>query len=65
MRAMTLVAERRESEVPVRARERLSAGPKALPRKGVEFALVEHANLQLAMDAVLPRVDLLGLRRGV
>jgi hypothetical protein len=60
MRAMSLVAEQRESEVAVRLREHLGTDPKALPTTGTEFSLTEHANLQLALDAVLVDADLLG-----
>lgn len=60
MRAMSLVAEQRESEVAVRLRDHLGGDPKALPTTGAEFALAEHANLQLALDAVLPDAELVG-----
>jgi len=61
MRAMTLVAEQRESEVGVRLREHLGADPKEMPTTGAEFPLTEQANLQLALDAVIGDADLLGL----
>ncbi len=60
MRAMSLVAEQRESEVAVRLREHLGSDPKALPTTGAEFSVAEHANLQLALDAVLGDAELLG-----
>ncbi len=60
MRAMSQVAEARESEVAVRLREHLGADPKTLPTTGAEFALTEHANLQLALDAVLSDAELVG-----
>ena len=60
MFAMSQVAERRESEVAVRLREHLGADPKALPTTSAEFGLTEHANLQLALDAVLPDVEVVG-----
>ena len=60
MHAMSLVAEARESEVAVRLRDHLGVDPKALPTTGAEFALTEHANLQLALDAVLPEAELVG-----
>jgi hypothetical protein len=60
MRAMSLVAEQRESEVAVRLREHLGTDPKALPTTGTESSLTEHANLQLALDAVLVDAELLG-----
>lgn len=60
MREMSMVAEQQESEVAVRLREHLGADPKALPTTGAEFALTEHANLQLALDAVLGDAELVG-----
>jgi hypothetical protein len=60
MRAMTLAAEHRESEVTVRLREHLGADPKELPSTGAEFSLAEQANLQLALDAVLTDAEVLG-----
>ena len=60
MRAMSLVAEERESEVAVRLREHLGSDPNALPTTGAEFPLAEHANLQLALDAVLGDAELVG-----
>lgn len=60
MHAMSLVAEARESEVAVRLGDHLGSDPKALPTTGAEFALTEHANLQLALDAVLSDVELVG-----
>jgi hypothetical protein len=58
--AMSLVAEARESEVALRLRDHLGTDPKALPTTGAEFALTEHANLQLALDAVLSDAELIG-----
>ncbi len=60
MRVMSLVAEERESEVAVRLREHLGTDPKGLPTTGAEFPLAEHANLQLALDAVLGDAELVG-----
>lgn len=60
MRAMSLVAAQRESEVAVRLREHLGTDPKGLPTTGAEFPLAEHANLQLALDAVLGDAELVG-----
>ena len=60
MRAMSLVAEERESEVAVRLREHLGTDPKGLPTTGAEFPLAEHPNLQLALDAVLGDAELVG-----
>ncbi|MGH2893019.1 MAG: AAA family ATPase [Solirubrobacteraceae bacterium] len=58
--AMSLVAEARESEVAVRLRDHLGTDPKALPTTSAEFALTEHATLQLALDAVLSAAELMG-----
>ncbi len=52
MRAMTLAAERSESEVTVRLREHLGVDPKELPSTGAEFSLAEQANLQHAVPTV-------------
>ncbi len=60
MRAMSLVAEERESEVAVRLREHLGTDPKGLPTTGAEFPQAEHPNLQLALDAVLGDAELVG-----
>lgn len=60
MRAMTFAAEHTESEVTVRLREHLGADPKELPSTGAEFSLTEQANLQLALDAVLPDAEIVG-----
>lgn len=51
MRAMSLAAERGESEVTARLREHLGADPKELPTTDAEFPLTEQANLRLALDA--------------
>ncbi len=58
--AMSMVAERRESEIAVRLRDHLGTDPNALPTTGAEFALTDHANLQLALDAVLSDAELVG-----
>ncbi|MBV9425759.1 MAG: 26S protease regulatory subunit [Solirubrobacterales bacterium] len=60
MHAMSFVAEHKESAVTVRVREYLGADPKALPTTGAEFPLTEHANLQLAIDAVLSDAEIVG-----
>lgn len=60
MRAMAEVAEGRESEVTVRLRAHLGTDPKALPTTSAEFGVTEQANLQLALDAVLPDAELVG-----
>ncbi|MGI8714473.1 MAG: AAA family ATPase [Solirubrobacteraceae bacterium] len=58
--AMSLVAEARESAVAARLGDHLGTDPKALPTTGAEFALTEHANLQLALDALLSDAELIG-----
>jgi hypothetical protein len=60
MRAMSYAAEHKESEVTVRLREHLGAEPKELPTTGMELPLTEHANLQLAVDAVLGGAEIVG-----
>ncbi len=60
LRAMSLAAEHKESDVTVRLREHLGAEPKELPTTGAEFPLTEHANLQLAIDAVLSDAAIVG-----
>ena len=60
MRAMTLAAEHAESEVNVRLRDHLGVDPKELPSTGSEVSLAEQANLQLALDVVLPDAEILG-----
>jgi hypothetical protein len=60
MRAMTLAADRGESEVIRRLREHLGADPKDLPTTAAGFPLTDQANLQLAVDAVLGDAEILG-----
>ena len=60
MEAMVAAAKRGESELGVRLRSHLGVDPKALPTTSVQFPSTEHANLQLALDAVLPDAELLG-----
>ena len=60
MDAMREAAEHPESELVARIREHLGAEPSELPVTGVDFSSTEHANLQLALDAVLGDAELLG-----
>jgi hypothetical protein len=60
--AMTAAASRGESEVLKRVRDHLGCEPTELPTTEVELAQTERANLQLALDAVLPGVEILGFR---
>jgi hypothetical protein len=60
MHAMSTVAEHKESAVSVRLREHLGGDPKELPTTRAEFPITEHANLQLALDAVLSDAEIVG-----
>jgi hypothetical protein len=60
MHVMSSVAEHKESDVSVRLREHLGGDPKELPTTGAEFPITEHANLQLAIDAVLGDAEIVG-----
>jgi hypothetical protein len=60
MRAMTLAAQRPEPEVARRMRDHLGSDPKELPATTAEFPATERANLQLAIDAVLPDAEVIG-----
>ena len=57
---MSLLAEQRPSPVTERLQQHVGADPRELPTTAVEFALTESANLQLALDAVVPDVVLVG-----
>lgn len=60
VRAMTRVAEGRPSAVATRLRDHLGADPSELPTTTVEFGCTAQANLQLALDAVIPDRELVG-----
>ena len=60
MAAMTAAAEHPESPLVARMREHLGAEPGELPVTSAEFPSTEHANLQLAFDAVLGDAELVG-----
>jgi hypothetical protein len=60
VRAMTRVAERRPSTVATRLRDHLGTDPSELPTTTVEFGCTAQANLQLALDAVIPDGELVG-----
>jgi hypothetical protein len=62
MAAMTATASRGDSEMRIRVREHLGCDPSELPTTEVELPQTERANLQLALDAVLPGVEILGFR---
>src|SRR3954447_16753944 len=59
-RAMHEAAERPEPALRTRLREHLGADPRELPTTVAEFPTTDHANLQLALDAVLPGAERLG-----
>jgi len=60
VRLMSLAAEQRQSAVTMRLRDHVGTDPNELPTTGVEFPVTEHANLQLAIDAVIPDAELVG-----
>ena len=62
--AMREAAERPESELVARIRAHLGAEPAELPITGAGFPGTEHANLQLAIDAVLAGAELVGFTAG-
>jgi DNA polymerase III delta prime subunit len=59
IRAMTAAAQRPEPEVARRVRDHLGADPKDLPATTAEFSATERANVQLAIEAVLPDAELI------
>src|SRR5919198_49247 len=61
MRVMSEVAVRPQSPLGARLCEHLGAEPGALPSTVAEFAVTDHPNLQLALDAVLPDAEVVGL----
>ena len=60
VRAMTMAAQRGESDVARRLREHLGADPTELPTTAVDFPQTEQANLQLAIEDVLADAEILG-----
>lgn len=60
MRLMNAAARHGESPLAARMREHLGRDPRELPSTGADFALTDHPNLQLALDAVVPEVEVLG-----
>src|SRR5919201_4253727 len=61
MRVMSEVAVRPQSPLGARLREHLGAEPGALPSTVAEFAVTDHPNLHLALDAVRPDAEVVGL----
>jgi ATPase family associated with various cellular activities (AAA) len=57
---MNAVARGRESPLVARISEHLGVDPKQLPSTAAEFSITDRPNLQLALDAVLPDVEVLG-----
>jgi hypothetical protein len=61
MRAMTEAADSPEPAVVSRLREHLGAEPSELPVTSSGFAVAERPNLQLALEALLPERETIGL----
>jgi hypothetical protein len=61
MEAMTAAAERPDSELAKRMRDHLGTDPGRLPVTAAEFPTTEHPNVQLALDAVLPDAEVIGV----
>jgi hypothetical protein len=58
---MSAAARARESQLVARMREHLGADPKELPSTSAEFSPTDQPNLQLALDAVLPDAEVIGI----
>jgi len=58
---MNAVASRKDSPLLARIREHLRTDPTELPSTSAEFSPTDRPNLQLALDAVLPDAEVLGL----
>lgn len=58
---MSAVARARESKLLTRIREHLGVDPTELPSTSTEFLTTDRPNLQLALDAVLPGAEVLGV----
>jgi DNA polymerase III delta prime subunit len=63
MREMHEAAERPESPLVARIREHLGVEPDELPVTSATFGLADRPNLQLALDAMLPDRETIGLGR--
>jgi hypothetical protein len=61
LHAMTLAADAPESPLLAKLREHLGVEPAELPVTSTGFGIAERANLQLALDAVLPERDTIGI----
>ncbi|HUE26066.1 MAG TPA: AAA family ATPase [Solirubrobacteraceae bacterium] len=61
MRAITEAAQRPESPLLARLREHLGVAPDELPVTAASFGIADRPNLQLALDAVLPERETIGL----
>jgi hypothetical protein len=61
MEAMTAAAERPDDGLTERLREHLGTEPGRLPVTAAEFPTTEHPNVQLALDAVLPDAEVIGI----
>jgi hypothetical protein len=53
--------ERPEPALAVRFRDHLGTDPAALPTTAAEFPTTDRPNLQLALDAVLPEAEVVGV----
>src|SRR6202011_1916748 len=61
VQAMSAVATARESPLIARLRDHLGAEPKELPSTSIDLSPTDHPNLQLAIDAVLPGAEVVGI----
>jgi hypothetical protein len=61
MEAMTAAAERPDDALMERLRAHLGTEPGRLPVTAAEFPTTEHPNVQLALDAVLPDAEVIGI----
>jgi hypothetical protein len=61
LQAMTQAADAPESPLLAKLREHLGVEPAELPVTSTGFGVAERANLQLALDAVLPQRETIGL----
>lgn len=61
---MNAVARGQESELVTRVRAHLGTDPRELPSTSLELPITERPNVQLALDAVLPEAEVLGVSTG-
>jgi ATPase family associated with various cellular activities (AAA) len=65
LHAMAATARQTESDLFRRAREHLQTDPRELSVVSADFAVTDAPNLQLALDAVLPDAELVGIAGGM